>query len=441
MLKKLLSLGALALAFNATVAQTNLVTSGKMPGPESQKLVSQTAPTNVANKIETTTVADTLWYFFNKYKYKTPTANQGFYTVKNPYPNAAVHDGYFGSTFLNTSTVTVNGMFFLAGRLASSPSPSIAVRAYLCNATPAGVPVLPPVDSLTTVVTGTTGMFAGGSLTTSRTMTTNFSILYKNISPSTSDTLLAFMSKTTPTTGIVFSEGLSYLRVNGTFSLTTAFGADYEFQVIPTVSFPITASATASAPSSTCVPTTYTFTNNSNTAILGNRQFNLNKFLAKWQPFANTAPTGDSIFVWNPGDGSGNVNNMPTMDVHTYTTAGTYTGSLTANYQLQAANGQKKMDVSSGPTTINSCGPTGINELNAAELLVFPNPSNGVVNVRNMGYNSTLELFNLLGESVYKEKVTEDSKTVDMSRLPAGNYYLKITSAEGRSTIKKLYFN
>lgn len=440
MIKKLLSLSAAVLLMNVLNAQSNLTVGPKVAGPENRTLPQSSY--NVAEKTQSTNVTDTLWYFYNKYYYKTPTANYGFYTIKSPYSVAAAKVSHFGSTFLNTSTVTVNGMYILAGRGTTSGA-SVPVRILLCNATSSGQPILPAIDSLTSVLTGTTGVFVGGALTTPHTMTGNFSILYRNASLVSTDTILGFMASTTPTTGISYGENLSYLRLNGTVSTTSAtIGADYEYQVIPIVSFPITATATASAPSATCVPVTYTFTNNTNQALLMNRQFNLNMFLAKWQPFSHTTAVGDSVFVWNAGDASADVTNMPNSYVHAYNTAGAYTGSLTANYQLGADNGQKKSDIATWPITTTNCIPTGINEAAAnADMVVFPNPSNGMVTIKNLSYNSTLELFNLLGESMYKEKVSDDSKSLDFSRLPAGNYYLKVTSAEGKTTVKKLHFN
>lgn len=441
MIKKLLTLSAAVLMLNAATAQSNRVVSGTAPAPARQ-LISQTGPSVLASKTASATVTDTLWYFFNKFAYKTPTAQQLFSVVKSPYPAAGVALTHFGSVFLNTSTVTVNGAFILASRRATSTSTAVPVRILICNASSSGAPLLPAVDSLTTVFTGTAGAIQGGNLTTPRTFTGNFAILFRNAGAST-DTIGAYMAKTTPTTGVNFSENMSYLRDGGTFVTTaTDFLSDYEYEVIPTVSFPMQALAQPSAPSSTCAPTSYTFTNMS-TSLLTNRQFNMNMFIPRWKPFL-TAPVSvaDSIFVWDPGDGTGPVNNSPSMFMHTFSTPGTYTGSLTANYQLGADNGQKVMDIVSGPNQINPCAiPTGITEAASNDLMVYPNPSNGIVNVKNMGYNSTLELFNLLGESMYKEKASEDAKSIDFSRLPAGNYYLKVTSAEGKTTVKKLHFN
>ena len=187
-----------------------------------------------------------------------------------------------------------------------------------------------------------------------------------------------------------------------------------------------------------CVNSSISFSNTSS-PLFTNPQYNLNQFFVTW-PSALTAtavPAVDPVYVANFGDGTGTVTPLPTS--HTYTAAGAFTGTLIANYQLGADNGQKVMDVSSGPVSVSIF--TGINTLFSDELLAYPNPSNGIISLNNMPYNSTIELVNILGESVYKEKVSTDSKSFDFSAIAKGNYYLKMTSNEGKITVKKLNFN
>ena len=83
---------------------------------------------------------------------------------------------------------------------------------------------------------------------------------------------------------------------------------------------------------------------------------------------------------------------------------------------------------------------TKLNQLNASDFVVYPNPSNGVVSIKNLTNNSMVELVNILGEVLYKGKVSGTATTLDFSSLPTANYYLKVTNAEGLYTVKKLQF-
>lgn len=66
-------------------------------------------------------------------------------------------------------------------------------------------------------------------------------------------------------------------------------------------------------------------------------------------------------------------------------------------------------------------------------LLVFPNPSSGVVTISLAGYEGVktdLLIMNVIGNIVYKEVVQDASpqfsKTLDLSKLSKGLYYVKI---------------
>ena len=63
-----------------------------------------------------------------------------------------------------------------------------------------------------------------------------------------------------------------------------------------------------------------------------------------------------------------------------------------------------------------------------SELLIFPNPTNGLINIE---LNSSkpyfeIEVFSLLGELVYVNKVNSPKLTFDLSQYPKGMYLVKI---------------
>lgn len=63
-----------------------------------------------------------------------------------------------------------------------------------------------------------------------------------------------------------------------------------------------------------------------------------------------------------------------------------------------------------------------------SELLIFPNPTNGLINIElnsNKSYFE-IEVFSLLGELVYVNKVNSPKLTFDLSQYPKGVYLVKI---------------
>lgn len=85
----------------------------------------------------------------------------------------------------------------------------------------------------------------------------------------------------------------------------------------------------------------------------------------------------------------------------------------------------------------------GINELNAYNVSVYPNPNSGKFNITlNTGEQSVvnIKIFNLLGTIVYHEEnvnvFNSMTKTLDLSSLPKGIYHLKVEGARGTSILR-----
>jgi hypothetical protein len=444
MIKKLLSIGALCAAFSVVNAQSNLVV--EPAGPLNKKAVIETPNTAVDAKTSVITTGDTLWYFFNKHFYRNPAAT-GFYTFNSPNTAGVTH---FGSRFNNTNpNMAIAGLECIASLKAGSTSTSVPVRMLLCNVV-AGLPVFPALDSVTAVVTSTAGNFYGGNFAAPKFVTGDFAVLYRGVPTGPGDTVRVWMNNAnTPTAtasaAVKYGEGFGYVRYLGTFMTTTGLfgaGTDFEFQVAPRVAF--TASAGENSPTTTpyCTNTPYTF-NNTTSFPLGHRQYNLNEFYRVWRPFTNTVTiAADSVYTWDFGDGTGfyyTTTGMPSI-AHTYTAAGTFNGSLIVKYQKMSDSGTKLADAANFSKTVQVCA--GIAALSGVEAVnVYPNPSTGLVNIANLPSESSIEVVNMLGQSVYKSKADAGNFTADLSSLPNGSYFVKINSVNEKTKIVKLILN
>ncbi|QIX61807.1 T9SS type A sorting domain-containing protein [Hymenobacter lutimineralis] len=83
-------------------------------------------------------------------------------------------------------------------------------------------------------------------------------------------------------------------------------------------------------------------------------------------------------------------------------------------------------------------------QLEEKNLLVYPNPSTGIVHVSVLGFEGRkleLRVLNIIGTVVYRETVTELSdrftRTLDLSKFASGLYYVKLDT-DNTSTMRKL---
>ncbi|MBE0390206.1 glycosyl hydrolase family 8 [Flavobacterium sp. PL002] len=75
-------------------------------------------------------------------------------------------------------------------------------------------------------------------------------------------------------------------------------------------------------------------------------------------------------------------------------------------------------------------------EAETSNITVYPNPSNGVVNIDGIQLGTNLIISNMQGETVYQKKAAGDSKKIDISYLPNGFYILTIDSKENTKKLK-----
>jgi len=149
--------------------------------------------------------------------------------------------------------------------------------------------------------------------------------------------------------------------------------------------------------------------------------------------FTNTS-TGSTSWLWNFGDGNTSNAQNP---VHTYSTTGTYTVTLTA-YN----NGC--LDSTQQTITILTVGMNTYDLTNA--LSIYPNPTDGLFNV-SAKFSTTEQLqvivTNTLGQTVYETipvSTTSQLFTLDLRNEAKGIYFVQLKTNNG-SVVKKLVLN
>lgn len=75
-------------------------------------------------------------------------------------------------------------------------------------------------------------------------------------------------------------------------------------------------------------------------------------------------------------------------------------------------------------------GVNSIEENNNGQVEIYPNPSNGLINVRAEGMNS-ISVFSLTGQKLIDRVAGSDDETVDMTGFGAGVYMIRIVTENG----------
>ena len=91
--------------------------------------------------------------------------------------------------------------------------------------------------------------------------------------------------------------------------------------------------------------------------------------------------------------------------------------------------------VSAGAVT-PLCSTAGVHYLQneKIEINIFPNPSNGKVNVQMSGYENVLmhvQVYNVLGVCIYQQTRTSENPQIDLSSQPKGIYFYRVTTEKG----------
>ena len=84
--------------------------------------------------------------------------------------------------------------------------------------------------------------------------------------------------------------------------------------------------------------------------------------------------------------------------------------------------------------------PLGIKEQSGeSRVFVFPNPSSGTLYLKTASSEKTdIQLVDVFGKTIYKTTVSTKETTINLSSFPQGIYFLKATSGNTHSEIKKI---
>jgi hypothetical protein len=126
--------------------------------------------------------------------------------------------------------------------------------------------------------------------------------------------------------------------------------------------------------------------------------------------------TGGYSYSWNDPASS------TTFDVHELC-AGTYIVSVTD------ANGCESMDSVTVSSTVGLLSNQNLN------VSVYPNPSNGNIQLNGLSFGTNLAIYNMLGKQVYSQKIEGDNLRLNLIHLASGKYFIRISGLSGYQNI------
>lgn len=113
-------------------------------------------------------------------------------------------------------------------------------------------------------------------------------------------------------------------------------------------------------------------------------------------------------------------------------------GTFTVTYTYTNTSGCSASD--SKPVTVDAC--TGIEEIRASEVKVYPNPVQGTLYINtNSTELKTVEVYDLTGKKLISVTSTDAEIAVNSHELSNGVYLLKIQSATGKPVITRFIKN
>ena len=78
----------------------------------------------------------------------------------------------------------------------------------------------------------------------------------------------------------------------------------------------------------------------------------------------------------------------------------------------------------------------GVSDLETLKIVAYPNPANDILNIQAEGSISSIEVMNLLGQTLLNSKGNSNREQIDISGLAAGNYFVKVVVGDGSRVLR-----
>jgi hypothetical protein len=135
---------------------------------------------------------------------------------------------------------------------------------------------------------------------------------------------------------------------------------------------------------------------------------------------ATLTVNGASTYSWS----SGGITNLEVV-----------TPTVTTNYTVTGTNAGGCATTDTITQFVSPCTGIAINSIVSENLLVYPNPSNGLFMIM-LPADSKIRITNILGETVFAENLTEGKYQIDLTEFASGMYLVNAEIGGKVKTIK-----
>lgn len=105
----------------------------------------------------------------------------------------------------------------------------------------------------------------------------------------------------------------------------------------------------------------------------------------------------------------------------------------TYHYQVTAVYVNDDEECESDPIHVSILVPVGVNENMLDDMMIYPNPTRGGLNIKAEGI-TRITISNTLGQVIYDINTNSNDEMVDMSQYEAGVYMVRVMTENGVST-------
>jgi hypothetical protein len=109
-------------------------------------------------------------------------------------------------------------------------------------------------------------------------------------------------------------------------------------------------------------------------------------------------------------------------------------GTATYRYYVRDANNER---IDSITVVFTSTLSIQQDKISVSDSKVYPNPSTGIITVKDAPAGSDIEVTDMVGKVVFKAKLNGTTQNFDLSKNPDGIYFYTIRAADGQSVITK----
>jgi hypothetical protein len=268
-----------------------------------------------------------------------------------------------------------------------------------------------------------TYVYTGGTAVVSPTANTSYTVIGTNAAGCTAD-------------------AVSSLTVNALPILSVTSGSicsGNSFTMVPTGATTYTYSG-GSAVVSPSVTTSYTVSGSNAAGCIGNV---VNTITVSASPVLSATSSNTLICL----GGSAILTASTTAATSTYTwSSGATTMSTSVTPTVLTVYTVNVKDsittcVASASLTVDVSPCTGINEILANAISIYPNPNNGIVTINltaELVQNSSLEVYDAIGKLIIKQDLANQLNTINISNLDNGIYTFKVLNNLNTVKIGKL---